>query len=80
MLEVDVMADRATLLHLLVWCKPLQGYLLMWREQLDSRAWVAKRTAEVLGRGAQAVPGGSADVEQVWGGASVLGSLRARAV
>lgn len=59
------MADRATLLHLLVWCKPVQGYLLMWREQLDSRAWVAKRTAEVLERGAQAVPGGSVDVEQV---------------
>lgn len=68
MLEVDVMADRATLLHLLVWCKPVQGYLLMWREQLDSRAWVAKRTAEVLERGAQDVPGGSVDVEQVEGG------------
>lgn len=68
MLEVDVMADRATLLHLLVWCKPVQGYLMMWREQLDSRAWVAKRTAEVLERGAQAVPGGSVDVEQVGDG------------
>ncbi|CAM9140186.1 unnamed protein product [Hapterophycus canaliculatus] len=65
MLEVDVMADRATLLRLLVWYKPVQGYLLMWRQQLDSRAWVAKRTAEVLERGAQDVPGGFVDVEEV---------------
>ncbi|CAN0206390.1 unnamed protein product [Scytosiphon promiscuus] len=65
MLEVDVMADRATLLHLLVWCQPIQGYLLMWKKQLDSRAWVARRTAEVLKRGAQDVPGGSVDVEKV---------------
>ncbi|CAM9617791.1 unnamed protein product, partial [Ectocarpus fasciculatus] len=65
MLEVDVMADRATLLHLLVWYKPVQGYLLMWRQQLDSHAWVAKRTAEVLERGMNAVPGGFVDVEEV---------------
>eukprot|EP00752_Nemacystus_decipiens_P006311 g5691.t1 len=65
MLDVDVMADRSTLLHLLVWYKPLQGYLLMWRQQLDSRAWVTKRTAEVLERGAQDVPGGFVDVEEV---------------
>lgn len=65
MLEVDVMADRATLLQLWVWCKPVQGHLLLWRQQLDSHAWVAKRTAEVLERGAQKVPGGSVDVEEV---------------
>lgn len=65
MLEVDVTADRSTLLNLLVWYKPVQGYLLMWRQQLDSRAWVAKRTAEVLDRGAQDVPGGFVDVEEV---------------
>lgn len=75
MLEVDVMADRATLLHLLVWYKPLQGYLLMWRQQLDSRAWVAKRTAEVLDRGAQDVPGGFVDVEEV-GGRGCMSSCR----
>lgn len=66
------MSDRATLLHLLVWCKPLQGYLLMWRQQLDSPAWVVERTAEVLERGSRDVPGGSVDVEEVgsvgWGG------------
>ena len=65
MLEVDVMADRATLLHLLVLYKPVQGYLMMWRQRLDSRAWVAKRTAEVLERGAQDVPGGFVDVNEV---------------
>lgn len=59
------MADRATLLHLLVWYKPVQGYLMMWRQQLDSHAWVAKRTAEVLERGMNAVPGGFVDVEEV---------------
>ena len=64
-LEVDVMADPSTLLHLLVWYKPVQGYLLMRRKQLDSRAWVAKRTAEVLERGSQDVPGGFVDVEEV---------------
>ena len=69
------MADRATLLHLLVWYKPLQGYLLMWRQQLDSRAWVAKRTAEVLDRGAQDVPGGFVDVEEV-GGMGCMSSCR----
>lgn len=61
------MADRATLLHLLVWYKPVQGYLLMWRQQLDSRAWVVKRTAEVLDWGSQDVPGGYVDVEEVGG-------------
>ncbi|CAM9455743.1 unnamed protein product [Ectocarpus sp. 4 AP-2014] len=65
MLEVDLMSDRATLLHLLVWCKPLQGYLLMWRQQLDSPAWVVERTAQVLERGSRDVPGGSVDVEEV---------------
>eukprot|EP00903_Cladosiphon_okamuranus_P017946 g16513.t1 len=65
MLEVDIMADRATLLNLLVWYKPVQGYLLMWRQQLDSSAWVTKRTAEVLDRGAQDVPGGFVDVGEV---------------
>lgn len=76
MLEVDVMADRATLLHLLVWYKPVQGYLLMWRQQLDSRAWVAKRTAEVLERGAQDVPGGFVDVEEVGMGARMRVTFR----
>ena len=65
MLEVDVMADPSTLLQLMVWCKPVQGYLLMRRKQLDSRAWVARRTAEVLQRGFQDVPGGFVDVEEV---------------
>jgi len=65
MLEVDVMADRSSLLHLLVWYRPVQGYLLMWRQKLDSRAWVAKRTAEVLERGSHDVPGGFVDVEEV---------------
>ena len=59
------MADRATLLHLLVLYKPVQGYLMMWRQHLDSRAWVAKRTAEVLERGAQELPGGFVDVDEV---------------
>ena len=59
------MADRTTLLQLLVWCKPVQGYLLMRRQQLDSRAWVAKRTAEVLERSSHDVPGGFVDVEEV---------------
>ena len=59
------MADPSTLLHLLVWYRPVQGYLLMRRQQLDSRAWVAKRTAEVLDRGSQDVPGGFVDVEEV---------------
>ena len=59
------MADRSSLLHLLVWYKPVQGYLLMRRQQLDSRAWVAKRTAEVLERGSQDIPGGFIDVEDV---------------
>lgn len=65
MLEVDVMADRATLLHLVVRYKPVQGYLMMWRKHLDSRAWVAQRTAQVLARGAQEVPGGFVDVNEV---------------
>lgn len=59
------MADRATLLHMLVLYKPVQGYLLMWRQQLDSRSWVAKRTAEVLERGASDMPGGFVDVAEV---------------
>ena len=65
MLEVDVMADRATLLDLIVRYRPVQGYLMMWRQHLDSRAWVAKRTAEVLARGAQDIPGGFVDVDEV---------------
>lgn len=73
MLEVDIMADRASVLHLLVLSKPLSGYLQMWRYQLDSRAWVAKRTAQVLKRGAAAVPGGFVDVEEVCLGDGVLG-------
>lgn len=65
MLEVDVKADRASVLRLLVLSKPLNGYLQMWRHKLDSRSWVAQRTAEVLERGAAAVPGGFVDVEEV---------------
>ena len=65
MLEVDVMADRSTLLNMLVISKPMEGYLLMWKEQLDSRAWVARRTAEVLERGSSEVPGGYVDVDKV---------------
>lgn len=68
-----MMVDRATLLHLLVWYKPVQGYLLMRRQQLDSRSWVAKRTAEVLERGAQDVPGGFVDVEEVGAWTNVPG-------
>lgn len=65
MLEVDIMADRASVLHLLVLFKPVSGYLEMRKHKLDSRAWVAKRTAEVLERGAAAIPGGFVDVDEV---------------
>lgn len=65
MLEVDIMGDCSSVLHLLVLYKPVQGYLQRWRQQLDGRAWVARRTAEVLERGAAAIPGGFVDVDEV---------------
>lgn len=62
---MDVMMDRASLLHMLVFFKPVEGYLLMWKQQLDSRAWVAKHTAEVLERGSSEVPGGFVNIDEV---------------
>lgn len=65
MLEVDVTADCTSLVHFLVQFKPVSGYLERWRQQLDSRAWIVKRTAEILERGAAEVPGGYVDINEV---------------
>lgn len=64
-LEIDVMADRASVLRFLVVYNPVAGYLQRWRQQLDSRAWVAKLTAETLERNASETPGGYVDVDEV---------------
>lgn len=76
MLEVDVNTDRTSVLDLLVQYKPVEGYLQRWQQQLDSRAWVAKRTAEILERGAAEVPGGYVDIDEVrWHGRCRCGRL-----
>ncbi|CAM9938207.1 unnamed protein product, partial [Discosporangium mesarthrocarpum] len=65
MLNLDVTVDLQSVLVMLSFLQPVEGYLMMKRERLGGRAWVASLTSEALQRSRDRIPGGYVDVEQV---------------
>ncbi|CAM9607918.1 unnamed protein product, partial [Choristocarpus tenellus] len=71
-LKMDVTIDIATVVTTIGFLEPVEGYLLMSRDQMDGRTWLTNRTSEILQRGKEDVPGGFVDVEEVRETARVL--------